>query len=151
MKTSAYIQVTGFIQNSAILLASDDGGGELDPHGADLQGNPLGGVVYSNGTTDSPDGHTLAQAHNWNLFVGGGQFCAKVCYNSVTSPDYCQNIYDLIGCSYNMPTNVQNGSFTSCEGDLQDEAGIYTSNGQGTHFVRQMCLWSCIDHLNLQF
>lgn len=134
MKTSAYIQVTGFIQNSALNLASNDGGGELDPHGADLQGNPLGGVVYSNGTTDSPDGHTLAQAFNWNLFVGGGQFCAKVCYNSVTSPDYCQNIYDLIGCSYNMPSAVQNGTFTSCEGDLQDEAGIYTSNGQGIQF-----------------
>ena len=51
MKTSAYIQVSGFIHNDALGLKSSDGGGELDPHGCDLQGNPLGGVVFSNGTT----------------------------------------------------------------------------------------------------
>jgi hypothetical protein len=45
-----------------------DSGGELDPHGADLQGNPLGGVVYSNGTSDSTDG-SLIQVNNWNLSV----------------------------------------------------------------------------------
>lgn len=131
MKTSAYIQVTGFIANSGIGLAASDSGGELDPHGADLEGNPLGGVVYSNGTTDS-DGHTLVQVHNWNVFVGSNQFCAKICYNSLTNPDYCENRYDLIGCAYNMPSNAQDGEFTSCEGDLQDPVGIYTSNGQGT-------------------
>ena len=65
-KTSAYIQITGFIENTAIGLDPADSGGELDPHGADLQGNPLGGVVYSNGTTDSTDGG-LVQALNWNL------------------------------------------------------------------------------------
>lgn len=65
MRTSAYIQATGFIDNSALSLTPDDTGGELDPHGADLQGNPLGGVVYSNGTADS-DGHTLTQVFNWN-------------------------------------------------------------------------------------
>ena len=27
---------------------ANDSGGELDPHGADLRGNPLGGLVYSN-------------------------------------------------------------------------------------------------------
>jgi hypothetical protein len=44
-----------------------DEGGELDPYGADLQGNPLGGVVYSNGTSDSTNASgTLTQAHNWN-------------------------------------------------------------------------------------
>ncbi|KAH9483368.1 hypothetical protein JR316_0005474 [Psilocybe cubensis] len=66
IRTSAYIQVTGFINNSAIGLDNKPGnGGELDPHGADLQGNPLGGVVYSNGTADS-DGHNLVQVMNWN-------------------------------------------------------------------------------------
>ena len=68
MKTSAYIQIVGFIDNTAIGLAANDSGGELDPHGADLQGNPLGGVVYSNGTTDSKDG-ALAQVLSWNLSV----------------------------------------------------------------------------------
>jgi len=128
MKTSAYIQIVGFIDNTAIGLAANDSGGELDPHGADLQGNPLGGVVYSNGTTDSKDG-ALAQVLSWNLFVGSGQFCVKICDNSITSPNYCLNTYDLVGCEYNMPSHVQNGTFTSCEGDLQDVVGIYTVDG----------------------
>lgn len=64
-KTDAYIQVVGFINNTGIGLDPSDQGGELDPHGADLQGNPLGGVVFSNGTADS-DGTTLTQVFNWN-------------------------------------------------------------------------------------
>jgi hypothetical protein len=128
VKTSAYIQAVGFISNSGIGLADADKGGELDPHGADLQGNPLGGVVYSNGTTDG-DGKALTQVMNWNTFVGGGQFCFKACFNSVTSPDYCENRYDLIGCSYNMPSAAKDGEFLECDSDLQDPAGIYTSNG----------------------
>lgn len=58
----------GFIKNEGLGLDPTDQGGELDPHGADLQGNPLGGVVFSNGTTDS-DGHTLQQVYNWNTYV----------------------------------------------------------------------------------
>ena len=68
MKTSAYIQIVGFIDNTAIGLASNDTGGELDPHGADLQGNPLGGVVYSNSTSDAING-ALTQVLSWNLSV----------------------------------------------------------------------------------
>jgi len=140
MKTPGYIQVTGFIKNSGIGLSDTDSGGELDPHGADLQGNPLGGVVFSNGTADS-DGHTLTQVFNWNTFVGGNQFCFKACYNSITSPDYCENRYDLVGCTYNMPTAAQDGEFTSCEGDVQDVVGVYTTNGQTS-------TWSMPDPLN---
>ncbi|KAF8879521.1 hypothetical protein CPB84DRAFT_1965942 [Gymnopilus junonius] len=128
-KTSGYIQAVGFINNTGIGLDPTDSGGELDPHGADLQGNPLGGVVYSNGTTDS-DGHTLTQVFNWNTFVGGNQFCFKACYNSVSSPDYCENRYDLVGCSYNMPSAAKDGEFTECDGDVQEVVGLYTSNGQ---------------------
>ncbi|PPQ70899.1 hypothetical protein CVT26_014218 [Gymnopilus dilepis] len=128
-KTSAYIQVVGFINNTGIGLDPTDSGGELDPHGADLQGNPLGGVVFSNGTADS-DGHTLTQVFNWNTFVGGNQFCFKACYNSITDPDYCENRYDLVGCSYNMPSAAKDGEFTECDGDLQEVVGVYTSNGQ---------------------
>jgi len=127
-KTPAYIQIVGFIDNTAIGLDPADTGGELDPHGADLQGNPLGGVVYSNGTSDSTDGG-LVQVYNWNVFVGSGLFCMKICDNSITSPDYCLNTYDLVGCDYNMPSNVKNGTYTSCDGDVQDVVGIYSVNG----------------------
>lgn len=69
-------------------------------------------------------------------FVGGNQFCFKACFNSVSSPDYCENRYDLLGCSYNMPSAAKDGEFTECDSDLQDPAGIYTSNGAGTsHFA----------------
>jgi hypothetical protein len=128
-KTPGYIQAVGFINNTGIGLNANDQGGELDPHGADLQGNPLGGVVFSNGTTDS-DGTTLVQVFNWNTFVGGNMFCFKACYNSISDPDYCMNTYDLVGCDYNMPSAAQNGEFTECDGDVQDVVGIYTSGGQ---------------------
>lgn len=36
MKTPDYVQVVGFIDQTKINLKSDDYGGELDPHGADL-------------------------------------------------------------------------------------------------------------------
>jgi len=139
-KTPGYIQAVGFVQNTGIGLDSTDQGGELDPHGADLQGNPLGGMVFSNGTTDS-DGTTLTQVYNWNTFVGGGQFCFKACYNSITSPDYCENTYDLVGCEYNMPSAAQNGSFTECDGDVQEVVGVYTSGGQ-------TLTWAMPDPLN---
>ena len=131
MRTSAYIQLVGFIDNAALGLDPTDMGGELDPHGADLQGNPLGGVVYSLDTNFSPDGgKTPGQVHNWNFFVGNGFFCFKACFNSITSPDYCENRYDLVGCDYNMPNALQNSTFLDCEGDLQTPVGTYTTNGQ---------------------
>lgn len=36
MRTPDYVQVVGFIDQTQINLQSDDTGGELDPHGADL-------------------------------------------------------------------------------------------------------------------
>ncbi|KAM0756297.1 hypothetical protein T439DRAFT_376514 [Meredithblackwellia eburnea MCA 4105] len=129
MRTKAYIQITGHIDQTALMLTKDDTGGELDPHGADLLGNPLGGLVYSTGLP-SGNNQTYMQAVEWNNFIGGGVFCLKLCDPTVTSPNYCQNIFDLLGCSYNMPAAYRDNEFTSCEGDLQDVVGTYTSNGQ---------------------
>ena len=36
MKTPAYVQVVGFIDQAQINMNSSDFGGEMDPHGADL-------------------------------------------------------------------------------------------------------------------
>jgi len=83
----------------------------------------------NNGTTDAD----YTQVMNWNNFIGSGTFCLKLCYNNVTSPDYCQNKFDLIGCDYNMPSANVDGEFLKCDGDLQDEVGTYTgSNGKTT-------------------
>jgi len=40
MKTSAYIQITGRLNQTGIGLAPNDTGGELDPHGADMVCTP---------------------------------------------------------------------------------------------------------------
>jgi len=115
MRTAGYIQVVGLFNQSAINLAPNDYGGELDPHGADLAGNPLGGLVYSNGfgqyNSSVISNATLAmsnmtlpfnnskpymngtymQTNSWNSFVGGDVFCFKLCdptYN--TTKNYCQ-------------------------------------------------------------
>ncbi|SGY46121.1 BQ5605_C001g00385 [Microbotryum silenes-dioicae] len=134
MRTSAYIQFVGYLNQTGLGLQETDSGGELDPHGADLLGNPLGGLVYSSqfpGANTS--GNAYGQVVQWNNFVGSGVFCFKLCFPNVTTPDYCQNKYDIIGCDYNMPSNVSVGEFVSCEGDLQDEVGTYTgTNGKTT-------------------
>ena len=114
MRTEAYIQVVGLFNQTAMNLASDDFGGELDPHGADLAGNPLGGLVYSTGfgqyknTTMMGNSTTMGmnatmppssmnmtqnytQTESWNNFVGSNIFCFKLCdpsYN--TTKNYCQ-------------------------------------------------------------
>jgi hypothetical protein len=63
--------------------------------------------------------------------MGGGAFCFKVCDPAgAHAADFCQHIFDRIGCAYNAPNNAQNGTFTSCEGDEQDFPGVFTSNGQ---------------------
>jgi hypothetical protein len=62
-------------------------------------------------------------------FVGGNQFCIKACDPTITDPNYCQNIFDLLGCTYNMPAAYEPGVFESCESDNQLPAGIYVVNG----------------------
>lgn len=47
------------------MIPSDDGGGELDPHGADFRGNPLGGLVYSNGWSNG-DNNSFTQVIEWH-------------------------------------------------------------------------------------
>jgi hypothetical protein len=131
IRTSAYIQITGRLNQEGVGLDHTDTGGELDPHGQDLLGNPIGGVVYSNNLPGANG--ELKQVMNWNNFVGNGLFCFKVCDNTITSPNYCENRWDLIGCEYNMPGNYEDNSFTQCDGDLQDVVGVYTgADGQTT-------------------
>ncbi len=90
MRTPAYIQVVGLMNQTGINLAPSDTGGELDPHGADLAGNPLGGLMYSTGFA-SGDNKTYVQTQSWNNFVGSGVFCFKMCDpNYTTDKNYCQ-------------------------------------------------------------
>lgn len=125
MRTPDYAQVVGFIDQSFINLQSDDFGGEMDPHGADLRGNPMGGIVFSTAFTGQ-----FEQVIEWHNFMGGNAFCFKVCDpKGPNAANYCQHIYDRIGCAFNAPNNAQNGTFEACQGDNQDFPGVYTTNG----------------------
>jgi len=128
IRTPDYVQAAGYVDQSMINLQGDDYGGEMDPHGADLRGNPLGGLVYTNAW--SGDANTYGQAFEWHNFIGSNFFCFKICDpRGAHAADYCQHIYDRIGCTYNAPTNVVNGTFEVCDGDSQDFPGVYTENG----------------------
>ncbi|KAG2003663.1 hypothetical protein CC2G_004252 [Coprinopsis cinerea AmutBmut pab1-1] len=127
IRTPDYIQVVGFIDQTKINVLADDDGGEMDPHGADLRGNPMGGLVYTNAWSGSPQ-----QVIEWHNFLGAQKFCFKACDPRGEFDDrYCEHILDRIGCDYNVPNNARNGTFESCDGDNQDFPGVYTDeNGQ---------------------
>ncbi|KIM63507.1 hypothetical protein SCLCIDRAFT_8808 [Scleroderma citrinum Foug A] len=131
IKTPDYIQIAGFIDQTQINLTPDDYGGELDPHGADLRGNPLGGLMYSNAFPGSDgNNNSYQQIIDWTNFMGGHAFCIKVCDPAgKNAPAYCQNIYDRLGCAYNAPNNAKNGTFEVCDGDDMTPPGVYVSGG----------------------
>ncbi|KAG6844648.1 hypothetical protein H0H87_005099 [Tephrocybe sp. NHM501043] len=125
MRTPDYVQVVGFIDQTQINIAAGDYGGEMDPHGADLRGNPMGGLIYSNAWSSSPDAFT--QVIEWHNFMGGDGFCLKVCDPAgPNAAHFCEHRLDRIGCAYNAPNNAQTGVFESCLGDNQDFPGVYT-------------------------
>lgn len=129
VKTPDYVQVTGHINQQLINLAADDGGGELDPHGADQRGNPLGALVFSNNlpTNTKPGGNNFQQANEWHNFMGSNVFCFKACDpKGPRAADLCQHVFDRIGCDYNAPAGYVDGVFETCEGESQDPPGVYT-------------------------
>ena len=72
-------------------------------------------------------------------FIGGEAFCLTICDPSSSGADqsaYCQNIYDRIGCAYNMPNNAQNGTFEVCDADLKTPVGVYVANGVTMTFTQ---------------
>ena len=79
MRTEAYIQVVGWFNQTAINLDPTDTGGELDPHGADLAGNPLGGLMYSTGlpsgdnSTYQQTGRLLGSAMYMYMYIAESQ------------------------------------------------------------------------------
>jgi len=127
IRTPSYVQLTGFIDQTKIDLQASDYGGELDPHGADLRGNPLGGLMYSTAFGSDPTQYT--QIIEWTNFMGGNAFCMKVCDPAdPNAAHHCEHIYDRIGCAYNAPNNAQNGTFEVCKGDNADYPGVYTDS-----------------------
>ncbi|KAI5120318.1 hypothetical protein M0805_000378 [Coniferiporia weirii] len=118
VKTPDYVQVTGVGDFTKINIPSGDEGGELDPHGADGNGNPIGGLVY--GSTFGSD----LQYHEWTSFISSSEFCFRAC-TGPNAAKTCNHIYDVMGCFWNMPANYDAGVFESCEGDDDLPMGVY--------------------------
>ncbi|KAH9852365.1 hypothetical protein C2E23DRAFT_826975 [Lenzites betulinus] len=119
VQTPDYVQITGVGDLTKINIPAGDEGGELDPHGADGNGNPIGGLVFSSAFGD------LAQLHEWTNFVSDTEFCFRGCKDGPNAPALCQHIYDVMGCEWNMPGNYAAGSFDRCLADTGEPMGVY--------------------------
>ncbi|KAJ7895990.1 hypothetical protein B0H14DRAFT_3853831 [Mycena olivaceomarginata] len=120
--TPDYIQVTGTGNLTLLNVPEHDsgGGGELDPHGADGNGNPVGGIVFS-----SAFGGQIEEIFEWTNFMGPGEFCFRICDPKGKNPaGFCQHVYDEMGCGWNMPGNYAPG-FDSCHADSGEPMGVY--------------------------
>jgi hypothetical protein len=51
VRTPTYVQVSGWWDGTKLNIKNGDNGGELDPHGATGEGNPVGGNVTTNVAT----------------------------------------------------------------------------------------------------
>ncbi|TEB23402.1 hypothetical protein FA13DRAFT_1580480, partial [Coprinellus micaceus] len=118
-KAPDYIQVVGFMNQTQINMLRGDAGGEMDPHGADRRGNPMGGILFTNAWTGR-----YIQAVEWHNFMGNDHFCLKACDPSKADDDkYCEHIFDTQGCAFNAPSNARDGVFESCASDNQPMPG----------------------------
>lgn len=100
-------------------------GGELDPHGAENLGNPIGGNVTSNVTGSD------VFYEEWMSYISHNQFCLRVCTanrKDVAAALQCEHELDVMGCQWAMPGDYTNGTFDSCEGEAAAPPGSYPEN-----------------------
>ncbi|KAH9464111.1 hypothetical protein Pst134EB_003648 [Puccinia striiformis f. sp. tritici] len=113
--TPHYVQITGRGNFTKINVPANDDGGEMDPNSWDARGNPIGGVVFGNGN----------QFVQWTEFLLPDEFCIRACYNGPDAWRYCNHVYDLMACRWNIPGDYGPG-FDSCEGkDVPRPMGEY--------------------------
>ncbi|KIL59004.1 hypothetical protein M378DRAFT_169891, partial [Amanita muscaria Koide BX008] len=118
VKTPDYVQVTGVGDFTQLGIPRGDGGGELDNRGADGKGNPVGGLVFGNSFG------TALQYHEWTSFISDSEFCFRACVGPQATV-YCNHIYDVMGCFWNMPANYDAGVFENCVGNDDQPMGVY--------------------------
>ncbi|KAA1097475.1 hypothetical protein PGT21_008273 [Puccinia graminis f. sp. tritici] len=107
VRTPHYVQITALGNFTKVNVPKGDEGGELDPSGPDNHGNPVGGLVFGE----------RGQFNHWTQFIAYNEFCIRACFNTPESPRYCQHIYDLEGCAWNIPGNYDGPGFDECEGE----------------------------------
>ncbi|RDB28045.1 hypothetical protein Hypma_002193 [Hypsizygus marmoreus] len=119
VQTPDFVQITGVGNLTFLNIPAGDTGGELDPHGQDGLGNPIGGLVFSSAFGQ------LQEIFEWTNFISDTQFCFRACKPGPMAPTWCQHIYDVMGCAWNMPANYDAGVFENCKGDSGEPMGIY--------------------------
>ncbi|KAM0748054.1 hypothetical protein T439DRAFT_316727 [Meredithblackwellia eburnea MCA 4105] len=120
VRTPHYIQasmriITGTGDFTKMNIKAGDEGGELDPHGADGNGNPIGGLLLGD-----VNGQRI-QFTEWTQFISSSEFCIRACYPGPDAWRFCQHVYDVMGCQWNMPANYKKGGFDTCLADDPDE------------------------------
>ncbi|KAG8776897.1 hypothetical protein FRC15_011651, partial [Serendipita sp. 397] len=101
----------------------------LDPHGAEGTGNPIGGLVFSNVWGDKTG--LGQQIHEWTNFMSDSEYCIRVCKEGPQAATWCQHVYDINGCRWNMPANYDAG-FETCQGDSGIPMGLYPQEDGST-------------------
>lgn len=122
VQTPDFVQITGTGALTSLNIPKGDEGGELDPHGADGNGNPIGGLVFSSAFGN------LEQIHEWTNYMSSTEFCFRACKPGPKAPQWCEHVYDLLGCEWNMPANYAAGTFEQCLGDSGLPMGVYGSS-----------------------
>lgn len=100
-------------------------GGELDPHGAENLGNPIGGNV----TSDVSGSDVFYE--EWMSFISYNQFCLRICTansEDVNTALQCEHELDVMGCQWVMPGDYTNGTFDECLGEPAAAPGSYPEN-----------------------
>lgn len=137
IRTPYYVQIHGFWDGTQMNIPEGDSGGELDPHGPDAVGNPIGGNV-----TSDVSGEDVFY-EEWMSFISYDQFCLRICTaqpEDSTTALMCEHELDIMGCQFVMAIGdfyQSNNSFTSCEGDAAAPPGLYPLPGGGTSTFRQ--------------
>jgi len=127
IQTPSYILVAGTVNQVLLNMVDGDYGGELDSGGQDGEGNPMGGLIYSNAfPSNNGNNATFQQVQHWSFFIGSNTFCGKVCDQTGSNPQgLCNNIYDRLGCDYNAPNTATEGVFEACQGADMTPVGVY--------------------------
>lgn len=132
IKTPLYVQVMALGDFTKIGMQAGDEGGELDPHGATGNGNPIGGNVTSNVTGSD------VFYEEWMNYISYNEMCIRVCIagaTGATTSAECQHTLDEMGCEFVMPGDYSDNIFESCEADAAYPPGLYPEgNGQTSTF-----------------
>lgn len=119
IRTPHYIQISGVGDLTKMNVPNGDEGGELDPHGADGLGNPIGerqarvcaalcrqrslmltslwivgGIVFG---TDN-NGKKV-QFIEWMSFIAYNEWSIRACFNGPDAYKWCQHTYDVVSLS----------------------------------------------------